>query len=324
MMRYGFPFLLGKFGSRKWFIVGSAMFAVSLYLLSSLIWQVTVIGNEKIPQSVIMDAAAKQGLHRFQWKFKLDEPAELARRLQAELPDMAWVGVEVNGTHLTIRVVESKKPDPKPLLSPRNLIAAKNAVITEIIAEKVRAIVKQNTYVRKGDVLISGVIGDETHSKIVVADGKVRGIVWYKSSIESPLVRHNNVQTGDSKTRGYLVIGSRALQLTGYGKVPFEKYESLVERSTVQWREWSLPFGWIKEKLMDVKTVEQQIDPAEAKRIGLARAREQLMKQSGADARIISEKILHEKTESGKVYMEVHFEVEESIAQEQPIVLQGE
>jgi len=322
--RSGLPFALGKLARRKLFISGILMFLVALYLLSSLLWQVSVVGNNKIPTHVILEAAAKQGIHRFQWKFMLDRPAELSRNLQTALPDAAWIGVEMEGTHLTIRVVEYSQPDAKPLASPRNLIAAKNAVISQIWAEKGRPLVKQNAYVRKGDVLISGYIGDEQHGQVVVAQGTIKGLVWYKSSIESPLIRYQNVQTGDSKQRGYLVIGSRALQLTGYGDVPFEQHETIVTRSALQWRNWTLPIGWMSEKLMDVKRVEQSLTTVQAKEIGLARAREELLKQAGPDARIVSEKILHEGTESGKVYMEVHFEVEESIAQEQPIVTQGE
>jgi similar to stage IV sporulation protein len=75
---------------------------------------------------------------------------------------------------------------------------------------------------------------------------------------------------------------------------------------------------------MEVQIVEEPIDPANAKKAGLEQAKAKLLGAEGADARIVGEKILHEKTENGKIYIDVHFEVEENIAEEQPIVIRGE
>lgn len=322
--RKGFPFMLNKLGKRKIFLGGIVAFAVSLYLLTSLVWQINVTGNVKISTSQILDAAQKQGVYRLQWKIKLADPTEISRQLRAALPDASWIGVEIKGTQVNIQVVEGRKPDPKPLLSPRNLIASKNALVTEILAQKGKPAVKTNTYVRKGDLLISGIIGDASHSQIVAAEGKVKGLVWYTSTIETPLKKYYKVLSGETKSRGYLVLGSRAIQLTGYGKIPFEQYETSQIRKSLQWRDFILPIGWIKEKVMDMKIVEQSIDLKEAREIGLEQARAKLLEQAGPEARIVSEKILHEKTESGKVYIEAHFEVEELITKEQPIGMQGE
>ena len=65
-------------------------------------------------------------------------------------------------------------------------------------------------------------------------------------------------------------------------------------------------------------------EAANAKKSGLEQARAKLLKASGENSRLVGEKILHEKTENGKIYIDVHFEVEENIAIEQPIVTQGE
>ncbi|MCR8641977.1 sporulation protein YqfD [Paenibacillus sp. N1-5-1-14] len=322
--RRGAPFVLEKMSRRKVFLGGIAAFVIALYMLTSLVWQVSITGNDKISDTTILEAAAKQGVYRFQWKFRLKDTAELAKQLQASLPETSWVGIEMKGTHLHIQVVEARIPEKKPLRSPRNLVASKNALVTEILTTKGKPLVKPQMYVRQGDVLISGYIGDENHSQIVVAEGKVRGIVWYTSNIESPLTRQYKVLTGESKSRNYLVIGSRALKLSGFGDPPFNQYETNVKRSTLQWRNFSLPIGWMSEKLMDMRVIEQSIDVDQAREMAIAQARQELLSQTGADSRIISQKILHEKTESGKVYMEVHFEVEENIAQEQPIVTQGE
>ncbi|MFC5450243.1 sporulation protein YqfD [Paenibacillus aestuarii] len=324
LTRHGLPFFMERLGRRKIFLGGIAAFVIALYLLTSLVWQVSVEGNDRISDSTILQAAEKQGIHTFQWKFRLKKSEELSRDIQAMLPDAAWVGVEIRGTHITIKVVEATLPDRKPLMNPRNLVATKNALVTEIQSVKGRPMVKPNTYVRKGDVLISGVIGDEAHNQVVVASGTVRGIVWYTSKIEAPLTTSYKTYTGQTASRNYIVFGSRALKITGYGKPQFAQSEVIPERTTLQWRSFTLPIGWLHEKVMEVNLVEEALDEATAKKTGIEQARAELLKAAGPNSRLTGEKILHEKTENGKVYMEVHFEVEENIAEEQPIVTQGE
>ncbi len=71
---------------------------------------------------------------------------------------------------------------------------------------------------------------------------------------------------------------------------------------------------------MEVRMEENPLTLAEAKANGLEQARSEIVAAAGKEARVTSEKILHEKAENGKVYMEALFEVEELIAQEQPII----
>lgn len=318
--RLGFPFWLGKLWRRKFFAIGLVCFLIGVYMLSSVVWKISVEGNVRIPEEQIVKAAGQVGIRPFQWKFRLGEPDELSRRLQLQLPGTAWVGVEVNGTHVHIKVVEAKLPEDRPLLSPRHLVATKNAMVTQVFAEKGKPSVKPNQYVRKGEILVSGYIGDEANRQAVVATGVVRGLVWYTSNIEVPMIQRSKVYTGDAKDKHYLVIGNRALQLTGYGKVPFAQSETVPDRTIWRIGNWALPIGWLHERVYAVDTAERSIDAAEARKIGLERGRVEVTAAAGQDAVVKSEKILHEKSENGKVYMEVHFEVEENIAEDQPIV----
>jgi similar to stage IV sporulation protein len=324
LKRFGLPFLMEKIGRRKVFFGGLAAFIISLYVLTSFVWQVTIEGNDRITAAEILGAASKQGIHKFQWKPKLEKSEVLSRAIQQELPAAAWVGVEIRGTHIHIKVVEATIPPRNPLTNPRNLVASKSALVTEIQSKKGRPMVKPNTYVKKGTVLISGTIGDEQNSQTVVADGKIRGVVWYTSRIEVPLTKLYKVYTGETVHRSYLVFGTRALQLTGYGKLEFEHFETIPERKTLAWRSFSLPIGWLHEKIMEVHLIEEPVEAANAKKVGIEQAKAKLLASAGEDARIVGEKILHEKTENGKIYIDVHFEVEENIAEEQPIVRQGE
>jgi similar to stage IV sporulation protein len=321
--RYGAPFFLDRLGTRKFLIAGMLLFAVVLFLMSSVIWQVKVVGNEKIKTAYILEVAKKQGIHPLQWKFKLRSPESLSKELQRQLPSASWVGVQFHGTQLTIEIVESAQPEDKPLLNPRHLVASVNAIITQIKAEKGMPIVKIHTFVRKGDVLISGLIGSIPNQQVVVAKGDVMGEVWYTSKIEVPLVIKQNSYTGESAKRLYVIIGNRALQISGYRQKKFEQFTRESVRKSLQWHKWTLPIGWIQESLQETQILEQKRNEEEAVKLGMQQAQASILEGIDPNARITAQKILHERVENGTVYMEVHFEVEQSIVQEQPII-QGE
>ncbi|GIP39612.1 hypothetical protein J31TS4_28920 [Paenibacillus sp. J31TS4] len=318
MERAGFPFLLVKIGKRKTFAIGLLGFLLGLFLLTSVVWKVEVLGLEKLGEDVVLDKAGEIGIYRLQWKFRLQDPDKMASELHRRLPDAAWVGVEVEGTHVHIRVVESTRPDPRQLTGPRHLIASKNAIITEILADKGKPLVQPHSYVRQGDVLVSGLIGAEGgNQQLVAASGKVKGLVWYTSDIEVPLSRTLKTYTGEQYKRFYLVFGSRALQITGYGKEDYSRSETIPDRKTLHWRNYVLPVGWLTEEVKEVKESELAIRPEEALAAGLERGRADVLAGAGEEARITGEKILSQREENGKLLLTVHFEVEERIDTEQ-------
>jgi similar to stage IV sporulation protein len=158
--RQGLPFFLVRLERRKFFAAGLLLFVLGMYLLSSIVWSVHITGNGKIPKDEVLEAARKHGIHSLQWKPKLDDPAQLSRELLAELPGATWIGVEVKGTQVQIEIVEAVEPDRQELLNPRHLVSTSDAVVTEIFAERGKPVVEPNTAVKKGQILISGIIGD--------------------------------------------------------------------------------------------------------------------------------------------------------------------
>lgn len=322
--RFGFPFFLNKLEQRKWFGVGIVGFLIGIFVLTSITWQVHVEGNEKIPKEDILIAARQQGIFPMQWKFRMKDEDVLSKELASKLPGISWVGVEVNGAQVRIKIVEARQPEPRVLQSPQNIVSTADAVVTHILAEKGRPIVKENARVRKGDILIKGIYGDEENQQAVVSKGVVRGLVWHEFQIVSPLVQKFKVYTGEVKEKKYILTGNRALQITGYGKNAFTKYEVQQSIHRVQISKYTLPVGYVTEKWMEVRYDELKLDEQTAKRIGLEQARAQIYTQTAKKPIIKAEKILHDKTESGKVYMKVLFEVDEIISEEQSIIAQGE
>ncbi|SFI61482.1 similar to stage IV sporulation protein [Paenibacillus sp. UNC496MF] len=323
--RLGMPFWLQRMRKRVFFAAGLVLFFVGMYLLSSLVWSIDVQGNDKLSEEQILQAAKAEGLYPFQWSFRLEDSSVLSRHLAQKLPGAAWIGVEKRGTHVTIRIVESATPEPKAPLNPRHLVASTDAVVTKVMAESGNPVVRPNMKVKQGDVLISGLLGDAANGKAVVAKGEVKGIVWHEYDIVSPLTRTTKVYTGNKKVIWYGVAGGRGLQVSGFGKIPFAMYERVTEEERAAWRTLKLPFGRMKETIMEVKMQQQTVSVEEAKAEGIEQAKADLLAKVGPGAQVLAENILHEKTDNGKVYLKVFFEVDQSIVKERPLVqMQGD
>lgn len=322
--RFGLPFWLARLERRKFLVGGVFMFVIGLYLLSSLIWSVEIVGNERVSTREVLEVAAEQGIHPLAWKFRLPDLDELSSRLMQNLPDAAWVGIAIRGTQVTIEIVENIIPEERELMNPRHLVSTSDAVITEIYAERGKPLVRRNMRVKKGDILISGIIGSEHMQNIVVAKGEVKGLVWYEYELNTPLQQTRKVYTGNEQNKFYIVLGNRALKITGYGQEKYERDVTLSEKHILRWRQWSIPIGWLSEQEKEVRLDTYEISEENAKQIGLAQARADIIARFGQDAIIHSEKILHEQMENGKVYMKVLFEVEHLISEERPIVYTGD
>ncbi|MBW4080136.1 sporulation protein YqfD [Paenibacillus sp. S150] len=318
--RNGLPFKTARLLKRKFFAAGLLLFGIGLLLLCSMIWTIRIEGNSRIASEDILQAARHEGVYPFQWIWRMDDPDKLSKELTSKLPGVSWVGVLRTGTSVKIQIVESDQPEKKPLLSQRHLVSRADAVVTEIYAEQGRPVVSRNSRVKKGQILISGALGDEENVEYVVAKGEVKGLVWHEYNIEVPLKRTGSSYTGERKDRTYLVLGEWAVQLWGYGKAGFKESRTLTEHDPLTWRSLQLPLGLMTEKEMEVRSTTDTLTPEAARQEGIMRAKNDILARYGTDSVIKSQKILHEKKDNGKVYMKVLFEVEERITEELPIV----
>jgi len=318
--RDGLPFWLIRLRMRAGFALGAFLFLVGLYMLSSFVWNIEVQGTRALSPYEVRLAAAKVGIKEGAWKAKLKEPQALQREMLSLLPEASWVGVEIHGTKAIIQVVERDRQEVAESAGPRHLVAKKKAVVHSIVAEAGKSVVKVNQYVEQGQVLISGVIGNEERQALVTARGKVKGEVWYVSQVTIPLTQKRYHLTGEKQEQHHLVLGPFAVQLWPFSTTPYAHEEVRENRVQLGYQQYSLPIGWKKLTIYEAEERLQQLTMQQAIEQGKLFARQDVLKQAGEEAEIKDEKVLHAKAENGKVYLSIHYAVIEDIAAEQPIV----
>ncbi|MEX2104790.1 MAG: sporulation protein YqfD [Bacilli bacterium] len=324
--KHGFPFLFRRLRKRSLFVVGMFMFLLLIYASSAIIWKVEIKGNERIPQSIIIEAADKAGLKPGALKYKLKNTGTIQKNMLNNVDGALLLLLEIDGTKAIITVVEKVRPEKPIVKGQQNIVSLAEATIVSVLAEQGLSQVKKGQFVRKGDILISGQIGGEAggeeHISFVEAKGVVKGLVWMDADIVIPLNVQKNVMTGEFKRRYLLEVGSTRIGLKQKTK-PYEHYEIMTTEVPMKIGKWTLPLAWVTLKSMETTTETVERSTEEATIIGLKSARSEIRNQIGEEAEITGEKVLHQTVDNGKVYMKIQFDVIRDIGKDQPIV-QGE
>jgi similar to stage IV sporulation protein len=231
----GFPFAVKRVTRRKMLVAGAALFFVLLQLLTARIWFVDVSGHKEVPGERITQMAADYGLRPGVAKEGLDIKA-VERKMLLALPELSWVGVNITGTRALIEVVEKTLPRAGDK-SPAHVVAAKDGVITEVIAIAGQAAVKKGDTVKRGDLLIKG-FADEpapaadgqtpiitVPAKFIRAVGIVKARVWYEGYGEAGLTQEVYRRTGRKAVTVAFRAGGRELALKKAADQPFACYE---------------------------------------------------------------------------------------------------
>lgn len=321
--RRGLPFFFNQFSKRKGLAVGFFLFFILVYVMSSIIWSIEIVGNQTIKEEEVHQAIEEIGIHTGMFQFQLPDYKVIQDHLLFKLENTVWIGVNQKGTRLYITVVEKVTPKIKPLASPRHIISNKDAVIYKILAENGLPLVKVNDRVKKGDILISGIMGNEKNNQIVVAEGTVEGIVWYESTVTLPINQKWKEYTGNVIQRKYLIIGSRMIRMEGEKEIPYAHFNKDYRKKNISWKNIQLPIGFLNEKILEYEENKRKLTQSEVIQLALELTKKDLFSKIDTNSRLLNEKILRTSVENDKVTVKILFEVIEDIKSTEPII-QGE
>jgi similar to stage IV sporulation protein len=318
--RWGIAFIPNRIGRRLFFVLGACFFLTSLYVLSSLIWRVEVEGDTQISHAHIREMAEAEGLYRGQWKPRVASPETLAKALESKMPEVAWIGVTFSGTKAHIHVVDRTIPKKVTPKQPQHIIATHDAVVTDISATKGTPVVQPNDRVIRGSILISGIVGDEEHAALVPAEGTVRGLVWYTQSVVIPLQVTDERLTGKHLDQTYIRLFKYELKIKGYRQKVFKHQQTIRAKQQFHFMGIRFALPIYKQRQWQTVQVKTKRTIAEARAEAVSEARRSLLLKLDKDAVIRERKLLHENIRGGKVYINIHVEVEQAITKETEII----
>jgi similar to stage IV sporulation protein len=220
----GLPGFLIRRCANAGFIFAFILLAV-IYIYSSLIvWDVRIEGNDLVKDSDILDELKACGLYSGAMWHNFDTSKIEAECLSSS-EKIAWLSINRKGTVAYVKVKEKSAnnlvPDPLPdTLLPANIVSLYDCVIEEINVEQGIALVKPGDVVKRGQILISGVIPGELGGGAVRAKGSVLGKVTEVVSCEIDRV-------GEVESLGREVVCLKAVNFFGFSINIYKKYGNL-------------------------------------------------------------------------------------------------
>ncbi|PGT82898.1 sporulation protein YqfD [Bacillus sp. AFS040349] len=318
--RLGFPFFVKKSWKNNGFVLGLLAFLLVIFVLSNMIWGIKVEGASPETEHLIKKELSSIGVKTGKFQFLVENPDDIQKTLTDNIQQITWVGVELTGTTYHLKVVEKNQPEEEELVSPRHIVAQKEAVIKKMFVEQGQPLTTLNEHVSKGQVLVSGLIGKEDEQKKVAAKAEIFGETWYKSSITIPLKTTFDVLTGEAKVKHYLQFGSFRIPIWGFGASKFESFEVEDDVYHVKFLKFTLPIAYVNETYREKEQVKREYSIEQAKEAALDRGRKDIEDKLDEEEKVIGEKVLHQSNENGKVKLTVLYQAIENIVKTTPIV----
>jgi len=330
MAKYGWPFIAARWWRRKGLLTGIAIIGLVLTVLSQLVLSISVLGNHNVLETEVLERAEKLGLKT--WAYSKDlNLNQIAKALQEQLPDAAWIGVERNGTEVLIKISEKIRPSiPKEA---GNLVARQAGIVKEIMVIQGIPQVHEGETVRAGQVLITQGLNlgapsvsvdpestvNNSHSSkptppTSMARGFVRARVWYSGEREIPLVEDKVEESGEVAVGWGIKFGSRVIMVTMQDS-PFEQSnQQVISHSLKPWRNWRFPVEVIKVKYKELHNVHFERSIAEARQLAEEFARTEVQKKMTPGVAVVVENVKVLPNNSGVERVRVEIETYEDLA----------
>ena len=199
VQKRGVASFLKKHTARVGLLFGGLV-AVLLYLLSStVVWDIRVVGNQNISDGEILLSLDGAGLSYGKFFSNADLDTVAIEVLKAN-QGLSWVSINRKGTVAYIEVLETEGEKNGNLSSEggANLIAAEDAVIEEIEIVRGKVVARPGMSVKKGALLVSGILEGPKKTVYLQASGRVYGRVTKRFEIEIPYESEKKHYTGEN------------------------------------------------------------------------------------------------------------------------------
>lgn len=179
----GLVFFLKRNKIRVGILVGAAASAVIFFTLTQFVWSVSVVGNVSVEDDRILSVFENYGV-KVGSRISSIDLKQTASKALGEIDELSWAAVNRKGTVMVIEVRERKTaPKMYDNSRPTNLVATEDGVVLSIDILYGKAEVKPGSAVKKGDLLINGIITHRDNSETAIhADGHVKALTKKKSS----------------------------------------------------------------------------------------------------------------------------------------------
>ena len=235
----GAPSFFLRYLRRPGISLGICLFCFLLFVGSRYVWRVEVEGNERVPDAVIEENLKSLGFGVGTPFHRVDLSA-LAEEYRTSFSHVSYMSVYMKGTVARVKVQEtdSADVDESEEALPSHLVASRDAVIYRMDVSHGTPVVSVGQVVKKGDVLVSGLVTGAHADTLLAADGRVFGEVSETVLVEiSYKQTHQHIKKHEKQQISINFFGKTINIFTNTGKM--DQTYGTIERDKI----WYLPNG---------------------------------------------------------------------------------
>ena len=185
----GLPGYIVRYKNRIHIPILTVLFVCLLLLSQSIIWDIRVYGNENVSSDKIIQLLKNLDFHigSSARNINLDR---LHNQFLLASDNISWISVNIDGVVANVEVREYRDGvTDHPLdTAPRNIVASADGQIAMITVEAGKKVVEVGQTVKKGELLISGIIDSQSQgARYEHASGCIYAYVNKQINVDIPL-----------------------------------------------------------------------------------------------------------------------------------------
>lgn len=223
----GLPFFVNKYRKRKIFAIAVLVIAIFIFISTKFIWNIEIIGNDKISSDEIIGLVSEFGISKGIPKKEI-EPEKISNAIRLERDDISWIGITIKGTNAIITIKEAiETPEVIDKNEICNVVAKEDAIISKMVIHSGTPRVEVGAEVKKGDILVEGIMeGVHLGARAVHADANVTGRIYFQKEKKEEFVQNKKTETGNKEIKKEFCINNFKINLNKRLS-KFENYDTI-------------------------------------------------------------------------------------------------
>ena len=303
---------------KKNFILLVSLFIglIIIVMLSNVIFNVEVIHTNKEIVELISSELDNYDIKKYKLKKSYNDIEKIEDRILENNKDkLEWREIEEVGTKYIVRVEERKIKEKDNNNVVNNIVMSKSGVLKKVLAISGEKIRELNTFVSKGDIVISGKITKPNGETILTsAKGLVYAEVWYTVDVEYPYHYKEEILTGNKKDVYYIKFLNKRISL-----FDFKKYNSFKSNPKVIMYNSILPIAFVKERQYEVNVIDEIYTEEQVIDRAIILAEERLLNSNTKIDSIDKVSVINKEDLDSKIKLNLFISVIEEVGEVQEI-----
>jgi len=295
-------FFLKKFKNGVTLALGSILFIILIYTMSTFVWSIEIKTGENVSPYEIRENLKELGIEPGIKKKDLDV-YKLEKEIETLNSNILWIRARIEGSTLKIVIEEKVNPPVNSEAKIGDCTALFHGEVKRMFIASGTAQVAPGDFVNEGDVLIKSTQGVEGNEYEVPAKGIIIANTFYEREMEIQISGKKFEKTDRKDEDIYIKLFNMRIYLKK--AINNFKYYDKIERS--------------EEFFNEVNYLEkEEVEVVEDKKTAVDRVtcllEESLQKNLTNSAKIVKKDVFVENINEGKIRVKVTFVVEQDIA----------